>query len=262
MHYGGTHQPRSALSIADRGNGRSGRPRGSRFANWNMNNTLRFVMALVVTILLMLTFRALVFTVYTVSGTTLEPCFADGDRVLVNRWSYGLRTGGGGMFRYARWVGSRIERGDLAVFNNPADTARRISAKKALAYYCTGVPGDTIRIGGARVVVPGKDTPCRVTPANARLLCFLYNRFEGRKASVSGGRLYVDGKETKCATLANDYYWFSSGRASDRSDSRSFGLVPETHVIGKVAMLLYSTDKSKPFTHRLRKDRFLLIIRK
>lgn len=262
MHYGGTHQPRSALSIADRGNGRSGRPRGSRFANWNMNNTLRFVMALVVTILLMLTFRALVFTVYTVSGTTLEPCFADGDRVLVNRWSYGLRTGGGGMFRYARWIGSRIERGDLAVFNNPADTARRISAKKALAYYCTGVPGDTIRIGGARVVVPGTDMHCRVTPANARLLCFLYNRFEGRKASVNGGRLYVDGKETKCATLANDYYWFSSGRAGDRSDSRSFGLVPETHVIGKVAMLLYSTDKSKPFTHRLRKDRFLLIIRK
>lgn len=227
-----------------------------------MNNTLRFVMALVVTILLMLTFRALVFTVYTVSGTTLEPYFADGDRVLVNRWSYGLRTGGGGMFRYARWIGSPIERGDLAVFNNPADTARRISAKKALAYYCTGMPGDTIRIGGARVVVPGKDTPCRVTPANARLLCFLYNRFEGRNATVSGGRLYVDGKETKCATLANDYYWFSSGRAGDRSDSRSFGLVPETHVIGKVAMLLYSTDKSKPFTHRLRKDRFLLIIRK
>lgn len=227
-----------------------------------MNNTLKFVMALVVTILLMLTFRALVFTVYTVSGNALEPCFVDGDRVLVDRWSYGLRGGGGGTFRYARWFGSRIERGDLAVFNNPADTARRISAKKALAYYCTGVPGDTVRIGGASVVVPGKDTHCRVTPGNARLLCFLYNNFEGRKASVNGGRLYVDGKETKCATLANDYYWFSSGRPGDLSDSHTFGLVPETHVIGKVAMLLYSIDKSKSVPHRLRKGRNLLIIRK
>ena len=219
-------------------------------------------MALAATIVLMLAFRALAFTVYTVRGTALEPCFVDGDRVLVNRWSYGLRTGGGTFFRYARWAPSQVERGDLVIFNNPADTLHEIADRDVLAYYCTGVPGDTIRIGCARVVVPGKDTPCRVTPTNARLLCFLYNRFEGRNATVSGGRLYVDGKETKCATLANDYYWFSSGRASDRSDSRSFGLVPETHVIGKVAMLLYSTDKSKPFTHRLRKDRFLLIIRK
>lgn len=229
---------------------------------FNMNNALKFVIALVVTILLMLTFRALVFTVYTVSGTALEPCFVNGDRVLVNRWSYGLRTGGGGLFRYTRWFGSQVERGDLAVFNNPADTARSVSHRKTLAYYCTGVPGDTVKIGNAHIMVPGKDTPCRVTPYNAQLLSFLYNRFEGRKAYVKDNRLYVDGKETKCAIFANDYYWFRSGRSDNKSDSRLFGLVPETHVIGKVTMLLYSVDESRPITRSLRKDRKLLFIKK
>ena len=78
-----------------------------------MKCALKFVMALTVTILLMLAFRALAFTVYTVRGTALEPAFSDGDRVLVNRWSYGLRTGGGKMFRYVRWVARPVERGAL-----------------------------------------------------------------------------------------------------------------------------------------------------
>ena len=91
-----------------------------------MKFALKFVMALIVTTLLMLAFRALVFTVYTVRGTALEPCLVDGDRVLVNRWSYGLRAGGYGPFGYARWIGSQVERGDLVVFNNPDAMAYRL----------------------------------------------------------------------------------------------------------------------------------------
>lgn len=227
-----------------------------------MKTALKFVMALIVTILLMLAFRALAFTVYTVRGTALEPCFTDGDRVLVNRWSYGLRTGGGGMFSYSRWAAAPVGRGDLVVFNNPADTSRHVARRKAMAYYCTGVPGDTVRAGKALIAVPGKGEPCRVTEANARLLCMLYNRFEGRSASVSGGRLIVDGKETRCAVFRNDYYWFSSGRRDDTSDSRTFGLVPETHIIGKVQMLLYSADASRPFLSSLRHGRWLLFVNK
>ena len=141
-----------------------------------MKFALKFVMALIVTTLLMLAFRALVFTVYTVRGTALEPCLVDGDRVLVNRWSYGLRAGGYGPFGYARWIGSPVERGDLVVFNNPADTARHIPRRKTMAYYCTAVPGDTVRAGGALLTVPGKGSPCRVNKGNIRLLRTLYNK--------------------------------------------------------------------------------------
>lgn len=226
-----------------------------------MKIALKFVMALTVTILLMLAFRALVFTVYTVRGTALEPCLVEGDRVLVNRWSYGLRTGGG-MFDYARWAASPVERGDLVVFNSPADKAAQTAMRKVLAYFCTGVPGDTVMAFGARIVVPGKSVPCRVTEANMKLLCLLYNRFEGKKAEVIGGKLFVDGKPERCAMFNNDYYWFSSGRSDDVSDSRSFGFVPETHIIGKVQMLLYSTDSRKPVYDCLRHDRWMLMIEK
>lgn len=227
-----------------------------------MKFALKFVMALIVTTLLMLAFRALVFTVYTVRGTALEPCLVDGDRVLVNRWSYGLRAGGYGPFGYARWIGSQVERGDLVVFNNPADTARHIPRRKTMAYYCTAVPGDTVRAGGALLTVPGKGSPCRVNKGNIRLLRTLYNRFEGKKAEIIGGKLIVNGKETSCAVFNNDYYWVSASRRGDTSDSRFFGFVPETHVIGKVKMLIFSADPGRPIGHNLRQNRWLMPIGK
>lgn len=226
-----------------------------------MKHALKFVMALTVTILLMLAFRALVFTVYTVRGTALEPCLVDGDRVLVNRWTYGLRTGDGRLFSYARWIGGRVGRGDLVVFNSPADTLRPVHRRETLAYYCTGVPGDTVTAENGRIVVPGKNVAIGVTPANAALIAYLYGKYEGRNARVSGGQLYVDGRRIECATFANDYYWFSSGRRSDKSDSRCFGFVPETFIIGKVIMLMYSVDGGKPVNRCLRDGRTFLLIR-
>ena len=59
-----------------------------------MRSTLKFLLALVVAFAAMLTFRALVFTIYTVPDASVEPTFKAGDRVMVNRWSYGLRTNG------------------------------------------------------------------------------------------------------------------------------------------------------------------------
>lgn len=226
-----------------------------------MKSALKFVMALIVTILLMLAFRALVFTVYTVRGSALEPCLVDGDRVLVDRWSYGLRTGDGKLFKYARWIGSRVGRGDLVVFNSPMDSLRPVHRRRTLAYYCTGVPGDTVKVGNGQLTVPGRGIVIGVTPANINLLCFIYNRYEGRKARTWAGRLYVDGEPTACATFANDYYWFSSGRRSDTSDSRYFGLVPESYIVGRVVMLLYSFDTGMPVNRSLRDDRTLLLIR-
>lgn len=227
-----------------------------------MRSALKFVMALIVTILLMLAFRALVFTVYTVSGSGLEPCFINGDRVLVNRWSYGLRTGGGPYFRYTRWMSSPVECGDLVAFNCPSDSSVPFTSLPVSACYCTGVPGDTVTADGVSLIVPGRGHIVKVNDSNVRLLCYLYNRYEGHSARVVDGRLIVDGAETRCASFANDYYWFSSGRPSEPYDSRYFGFVPESHIIGRVAVLLYSVDPSLPFYECLRPGRNMQVIRK
>ena len=210
-----------------------------------MKSALKFVMALTVTILLMLAFRALAFTVFTVRGTVLEPCLTDGDRVLVNRWSYGLRTGGGGMFRYVRWAASPVRRGDIVVFNSPADTSRAVRRREVMAYLCAACPGDTVDTAAGAVVMPGRSVECVVDSANVSLLCHIYNMYEGREAVVRHGKLYVGGRQAVSARFANDYYWLEPMAAGAERKEAAGMLVPETHVIGRVQMLLYSTDRGR-----------------
>ena len=208
-----------------------------------MNNALKFVMALTVTILLMLAFRALVFTVYTVRGTAIEPAFNNGDRVLVNRWSYGLRTGGGGMFAYSRWAERRAERGELVVFNSPLDTLRPVRRREVMAYYCKGVPGDTARAWSAALALPCRGEAVTVTKENLGLINHIYNMYEGRKARIWGGRLYVDGMAADCAVFKYDYYWLAPSNPDGMTDSMTGMLVPDNHIIGRVVLRLYKAPQ-------------------
>lgn len=227
-----------------------------------MRSALRFILVLAAATVLMLAFRAFFLTVYTVNGTALEPCFVSGDRVLVNRWSYGLRTGGSNAFSYVRWLAQPVERGDLTAFNCPADSSQQISDRPVFICYCKAVPGDTIRMAGTPFIVPGRKQTIEITPQNAQLIACLYNRFEGRKATVKDNALMVDGVQTRFANFRNDYYWLYSGNINDTNDSRCFGLVPETHIIGRVSMLLYSINPDAPLQHRFRHERNLLFIKK
>lgn len=112
---------------------------------------LKFLLALVVAFVLMLCFRALAFTIVTIEGEGLLPVFLRGDRVLVNRWSYGLRVGSDkGILPYCRIGRSTMQRGDLVVFENPLDES------EVLICRCKALPGDTIVHHGKETVVPGR----------------------------------------------------------------------------------------------------------
>ena len=120
-----------------------------------MRGWIKFVAACVVALGLMLVFRAVVLTVYTVEGKALSPVLQQGDRVLVNRWSYGLRIGGeGGLFGYSRLLRRPVSRGDLVVFNDPRTDDGCGSG--VLICRCTALPGDTISHEGKTVVVPSR----------------------------------------------------------------------------------------------------------
>lgn len=175
-----------------------------------MRATFKFLLALIVATLFMLVFRALAFTIYTVDGSELEPDLQKGDRVMVNRWSYGLRTGGdNGLFRYDRIFRSAVEKGDIVAFDSPKDSLPGVFVCR-----CKSVPGDTVRAGGETLIVPGLVT---------------------------------------CAK--ENYYWMESLNANSLIDSRYFGFVPESCIIGRVCMIVYSHDDDLPFYEGYRAER-------
>ena len=93
--------------------------------------------------------RAVGITIYTINGAGLEPTFQAGDRIMVNRWSYGLRVGGkDSFFDYGRIVRRPVNKGDLVAFEHPQDS------KQVLVCRCTALPGDSVDYLGQTLIVP------------------------------------------------------------------------------------------------------------
>ena len=97
----------------------------------------------------MLAVRAVGLTVFTIEGNGLEPVLKTGDRVLVNRWSYGLRVGAGegGVFGYGRLWRQPVGRGELVAFEHP-------QTGEVMVCRCEGLPGDTINMDGRKLTIP------------------------------------------------------------------------------------------------------------
>jgi signal peptidase I len=114
-----------------------------------VKKSLRFLLTLLTAFILMLVVRVVGVTVYSIDGEGLTPLFVAGDRVMVNRWSYGLRVGGGdgGLFSYGRLWRQHVDRGDLVAFEQP-QTGGVVICR------CKGLPGDTLDVDGEEVVVP------------------------------------------------------------------------------------------------------------
>ena len=95
-------------------------------------------------IILVLLFRWFVFSSYVIPSSGMENALYQGDHILVNKWSYGLRWPFMSLFSYHRWAYKQVKKGDIVVFNNPAVTQKAIDRRDIFICRCVGAPGDTL----------------------------------------------------------------------------------------------------------------------
>lgn len=104
---------------------------------------LIFVGAIIVVLLL----RGFLFTSVMIPSSGMENSLYQGDRIIVNKWAYGLRIPFMSEFSYHRWSEKPVKAGDIVVFNNPADISQPVIDKRDIYINrCIGVPGDTLRL--------------------------------------------------------------------------------------------------------------------
>lgn len=96
-------------------------------------------------------------------------------------------------------------------------------------------------------VVPARHTSITVYPWNAVLLCNTIAHYEGRKATLRGDTLCVDGKPVMRYTFRQDYCWVAANDPTNLSDSRLFGFVPESYVVGKAVRIWFSPRSQRIF---------------
>ena len=142
-----------------------------------MAKWLKNVIVLASAFALMLGFRALVFSLHSVTGNGLAPLYKHGDCLLVNRCSYGLRIEGNGLLPYSRLLRQPVKRGDIVAFTVSSVAGICIAR-------CKAVPGDTINTQKGKLVVPGLKTCAKAdyywlealnqqNPADSRHLGFI-----------------------------------------------------------------------------------------
>jgi len=90
-------------------------------------------------------------------------------------------------------------------------------------------------------VIPYKGFRIELNERSFRTWGELINKYEGIKLTrTTNGHFKKNGKETEFFIFRQNYYWLLNDHQGYLDDSRSFGLIPESHVIGKAWLVLFS----------------------
>ena len=91
--------------------------------------------------------RGCVATSYLIPSSGMENSLYQGERILVDKWSYGLRLPFMKLWGYHRWADSPVPKEDILVFNNPANLSEpTIDRREVFISRCIGTPGDTLSL--------------------------------------------------------------------------------------------------------------------
>ena len=237
-----------------------------------------FAWFLVKLLVLVLAFRTLAFSPFSIPSESMLPRLMNGDYLLAAKWPYGysrhslpfdLPLPGG------RVLAALPQRGDVVIFKHPVDGRDYI--KRVI-----GLPGDRVAVAGGQVVLNGQPVPqARIADFTLEVSANTGCAWAGVRAGLADGETctYVRLRETLPGGKSHEVLDFGPSPADslapvtvpegaifvmgdNRDNSRdsrwpaaagdAVGMVPIDRLVGRAAIIVWSTDGSadwvKPWT--------------
>jgi signal peptidase I len=201
-------------------------------------------------LLLMLGFRSAWADWVTVPTGSMNPTILEGDRLLVDKHVFGLRVP---FTRMRLTAGEDPRRGDIVVFDSPADG-------KSLVKRVIGVPGDSVALDGETLIVNG---------SRARYAIEDVGRLRGMLASTLAQRPVVlreaglarshdviilparaSGSFAGPWTVPEGMYFMLGDNRDNSADSRYFGFVPRRNIVGRATHVIVSLNPEEHYKPR------------
>ena len=100
--------------------------------------------------------------------------------------------------------------------------------------------------------IPSKGSTVSLTLENLPLYSRIIKDYEGNSLETKDGVIYINSEPSDSYTFLQDYYFMMGDNRHNSLDSRYWGFVPEDHIVGKPAVIWFSTDRNKPFPSNIR----------
>lgn len=194
-------------------------------------------------LLIVFLLRSFLFEPFRIPSGSLEPTLLIGDFILVNKFDYGVRLP---VVHKKLWGKGVPERGDIIVFRwppNPSvDFIKRV----------IGIPGDRISyidkvlyVNDKKVEQTDLDKAIMTTESGMQSQALLKSEdLLGVKHNI-----YVDSdkgsRNFKDITVPAGMYFVMGDNRDDSADSRYWGFVPDTNIVGKAVLVWMSWDAGK-----------------
>jgi signal peptidase I len=188
---------------------------------------------------------------------SMQPTIAEGDRIVVDKLAYDLRL---------PFAGTRLvhladpRRGDIVILSSPDDGVRLVKR-------VVGLPGDKVAIVGSRLIInrrtvsygPVGDHVVQTLECRAGRRLIASEDLAGARHAVLVAPAEGAGRRFGPVRVPPNSYFVLGDNRESSLDSRYFGVVDRSLILGRAVAVLASIDPSPGFDPRW--QRFLVALR-
>ncbi len=206
-----------------------------------------WIESLIIIALLAIVIRSFIVAPFKIPSSSMIPTLEIGDYLFVLRYPYGFKI----PLTDVQLMSKEVERGDVAVFVYPEDKSKDYIKR------IVGIPGDLVLYRDNKLSVNGKEMPLTskgdrtyfMQGGNADVSGQFEEDFNGIKHDIL--RKHFSLRDGEWKVPAGHYFAMGDNRNNSR-DSRFWGFVPQSYMVGRAAIVWWSWDHN---TSSVRWDR-------